>query len=161
MASVFAEITKNIKSTLHGASITYGGLVRTITCERERFMNVINDRFPFILLSGPIIEPLSRAHLVVHNTLHYLITFTDNTISDEYNPDSTVTPITETMQDVIADIVKLLMVDRRRGGYANNTEYGTTGYYFDDDGDTPLFNIFLQLEIKAFVRDADPYYTGG
>jgi hypothetical protein len=161
MSSVFAEITKNLISVLHGKSITYGGSTRTTTCERERFVNVIDDRFPFIVLSGPIVEILNRAHGVVHSTLHYIVTFADNTINDEYDPDESVAPITETMQDVIADLIKLVMVDRTRGGYANNTEYNGAGYYFDDDGDTPLFNIYLQLEIKSITRDTDPYYTGG
>jgi hypothetical protein len=60
-----------------------------------------------------------------------------------------------------SDLIKLVMVDRTRGGNANNTEFNGVGYYFDNDGDTTFFNAYIQLEIKAFVRDTDPYFTGG
>lgn len=159
---VFSTITDDIVSALNGKSITYGGSTKTLTCEYERLVNVIGDRSPIIIVSGPTIEVMNRAHLVNHCTLHYLLRFSDDTVNDEYDPDSSVDPITKVTKKVLADLICLLMVDRTRGGLARNTMWTGGGYYFDDsDLDTPIFNIFLQLEITAFVRDIDPYYSGG
>jgi hypothetical protein len=53
------------------------------------------------------------------------------------------------------------MVDHTRGGRARNTEIDAAGHYFDDDGNTPLFNICIQVTVTTAVRDTDPNYTGG
>lgn len=160
MASRIAEITANLESTFNQGVINYNDENHDITAERERFQNVINGRYPFIIISGPIVEVLSRAHRVSNCLLHYLITFMDDTINDEYSSSETVDPITKKTEDIAADLIKLAMVDRTRGDYAINTEWSGYGHYFDFDGKQPTFNIFVQFEIKAFINTIDPYLGG-
>jgi hypothetical protein len=159
--TVFESITKNIVTTLSGLSLSYGGVTKTLSCDRERYVDVIGDRTPLAIIVGPNVEVISRAHLVAHCELVYQIMVVDTSINDEYDPDSITTPITEVMANVSGDVVKQLMIDRTRGGYAQNTEFDACGHYFDSDGKIPMFISYVLLTVKAFVRDTDVYTTGG
>ena len=161
MASVFADITDNIVTTLSGQNITLNGTSRRMTWETERFVNVGANRFPFGIVAGPAIEVVGRGHGVMNCEVHYLLNLADYTIDDEYSPTATIQPIASVTKDVIADIVKLLMVDQTRGGRARKTDFEAGGYYFDDDNDTPMFHVYLKIMVKTMVRESDPYYTGG
>ena len=103
MASRVAEITADLESAFHGETINYNGEDKVITAERERFQNVINGRYPFVLISGPVVDVESRAHRVSNCMLHYLITFMDDTINDDYSSESTIDPITKVVEDVAAE----------------------------------------------------------
>lgn len=160
MASIVAEITTDLESSFHGQTINYNGEDKITTAERERFQNVINGRYPFVLISGPVVEVDSRAHQVSNCLLHFLITFMDDTINDEYSSVSSVDPITKVTQNIEADLIKLAMADRTRGGYAVNTEWSGSGHYFDNIDGKSVFNVFVQFEIKAFINTIDPYLGG-
>jgi hypothetical protein len=157
--SVFSDITNNIRTTLNGVTINYS--TAKATCELQRMIRVINGRFPFIEVVGPVIEVTGRAHRTAVCELKYLLTFTDDTIEDAYSTTATVDPITKKTENVIRDIWALLMADTTRGGFARLTEIDAGGHYFDDDGDTPLFNVCIQVTVTTVVRDSDPNYTGG
>ena len=160
MASRVAEITADLESAFHGETINYNGEDKVITAERERFQNVINGRYPFVLISGPVVDVESRAHRVSNCMLHYLITFMDDTINDDYSSESTIDPITKVVEDVAADLIKLAMADRTRNGYAINTAWSGSGHYFDDIDGKLMFNVFVQFEIKTFINTIDPYLGG-
>ncbi|MFA5323426.1 MAG: hypothetical protein WC373_12205 [Smithella sp.] len=159
--TVFESITKNIITTLSGLSLSYGGETKTLSCDRERYIDVIGDRTPLAIICGPNIEVMSRAHLVTHCELVYQIMVIDTSVNDEYDSDVVIAPITEVMANIPGDIIKQLMTDRTRGGYAQNTEFDACGYYFDSDGKIPMFISYVLLTVKAFVRDTDVYSTGG
>lgn len=165
MADTITElITQNIVTSLHGETINYDGEDRTITCERERFINTINDRYPYCKLSGPIVEVVGRAHSICNCNCHYMLTLTENTIRDEYDPENDVDEITRITGNVAGDMIKLLVGSvslRTRGGYARNTQWEGYGYYFDFDEDTPLYCVYLQLIVKTVINEIDPYLTGG
>lgn len=161
MADVFEEITQNIESSFNGQSITYNGEAKTITCERERFVNIIDNRYPFLKLSGPIIEVLKRERNRVYCSLHYIAEFIDDSINDSYDPNTTVIPISEVLGSVEIDLMKIIMADRERGGYAKNTEWEGSGYYFDDDEGISLFVKWLQLRVETNVIAENPYNVGG
>ncbi len=157
--SVFSDITNNIRTTLNGAAVTY--TTTPMTCELQRMIRIINGRFPFVEVVGPVVEITGRAHRTAVCELKYLITFVDDTIEDAYSSESTVDPITKITENVIRDLWALLMADHTRGGNAKLTEIDAGGHYFDDDGDTPLFNVCIQVTVTTVVRDSDPNYTGG
>lgn len=162
MADSISElISLNLESAFHGKTITIGGVSKTITCERERFVNVIGDRYPFICLQGPYCDVVSRAHLIANCSLYYLATFCDNTIKDDYSPSIAVQPAAKVLGNVAADIIKLAMLDRTRGGNAFDTTWEGWDYYIDNDGDTPELFIMMQFNVRCAIRDTDPYYTGG
>jgi hypothetical protein len=155
-----SDITDNLLAALHGKALTYGGQSHTTTAEQERFTNIIAGRYPFIVLSGPIVEVLSRAHKVAHCRLYYLVEFKDDTINDDYSTTTTVDPITKVTASVAADLIKLIMSSRTRGGFANNTEWSGHGYYFDLEDNVPVFTVYAQIEVETFINDTDLYLGG-
>lgn len=160
--TVFESITKNIETTLSGLALTYtNGETRTLLCDRERFVDIIGNRCPLALISGPNVEVVQRAHRVAHCELSYQIMVIDNSINDEYDPDTPVDPVTEVMSNVGGDVIKQLMADHTRGGYARDTRFEAFGHYFDSDGKFSYFIEYILITVTAFVRDTDPYYTGG
>lgn len=161
--SVFENITKNIVSTLSGFTLTYNGSSHVLSCDRERFVDVIGARSPLALVIGPEVSVVSRAHLRAHCELKYQIMIFENSIDDEYDENDSIaaTAITETTGNIASDVVKQLMVDRTRGGSANNTEFDGCGYYIDTEGDVPLFVNYIIFTVKTFIVDTDPYQTGG
>lgn len=165
MADIVTEsITKNIVTSLHDQTINYDGSDRTITCERERRVNIVSGRYPYCKVSGPIVEVVGRALKRCNCNLYYLLTLAEDTVNDAYDPDVDVDEITEITGNIAGDLIKLLVgtVDlRQRGGYARNTEWTGYGYFFDYDLDTPLYCVYLQLEVKAVINEIDPYLTGG
>lgn len=161
--SVIAEIISNFESYFNGETVNYSGEDRQITAERERYNNIIDGRFPFVLLLNPVVEVLSRAHRVSNCMLHCLVTFMDDTINDNYSNTSTVDPITKVTENVAADLIKIAMetqTKRTCGGYALNTEWSEYGHYFDFDGKQIVFNVYVQFDIRAFIRTVDPYLIG-
>lgn len=158
--SVFSDITNNIRTTLNGATVTYA-TTRPMTWELQRLVDVKDGRYPYGVISGPVIEVTGRGHRTAVCELKYLLAFIDDTIEDDYDPDTTVDPVTKITENVIRDIWALLLADVTRGGRARNTEVDSAGHYFDDDGDTPLFNVYMQITVTTVVRDSDPNYTGG
>lgn len=161
MADVFEEITQNLETSFDGQSITYNGVSKTITCERERHVNIIDNRFPFLKLSGPIIEVLRRERNRVYCSLHYMIEFIDDSINDKYDPDVVVNPIGEVLGTVEVDLMKIAMSNPTRGGYAKKTEWEGSGYYFDDDEGVSLFVKYVELAVETNVIAENPYITGG
>ena len=157
-ANYFENITNNLKNTFDGQSITYNSQTKTITCERERTVNVIDNRYPFVKLSGPIVDVLHRSRRKAQCDLHYLVEFIDNSIDDSYDPNLSVDPITKVLGSVEADLMVLAMADRERGGFANNTEWEGAGYYFDDSDGVSLFVKWLQLRVEVNVLESDPHF---
>jgi len=153
-------ITKNLEAAIHGKSITIASVSKTITCERERFVNVIGDRYPFGALQGPFCDVMSRAHLIAQCNLYYVVTLCD-AIADDYNPTVAVDPVTKVVGNAASDLVKLVMLDRTRGGYATDTTWEGFDYFINSDGDTPEMYVTVQFAVKCFLRDSDPYFTGG
>ena len=123
MADCITElITSNLVSAIDGKVIVIAGVNRTLTCERERFVNLANDRYPLVLLSGPIVQVDTRAHRTMNCNIHYQLLMSDNSVVDDYSPVATVDPITKTYGNAAADLIKLVMVSPNRGGNAQHTE---------------------------------------
>lgn len=166
--SIVSQITQNLITTFHGAHITIAAQVLTITAETERVKRVINNRYPFLEIQGPIVNVVSRGHRVVNIDLFYSMELLLD-IDDSYEAGHDYLTITETTQDVAADLIKLLMADQQRGfvtGFptkrlAHKTDYEGFGHRFTGSPDRPDFSIYVDFVVNTTINESDPYLIGG
>jgi len=146
---MISDITNNIKSTLTGLD-TYGGIC---TVERERSVTKFNGRFPFIQLCGPYDNDEEQITVTTEATILYIIKY-----YVDYNDESEVvdTEITHVTRNVNGDIIKVLMVDPERGGYALNTRYDD-GYSFGIINNIEYFFRYVELYVSTRIDTNDPY----
>lgn len=156
--SIVALITQDIITTLHGEEIEYGNDTHTITCEQQRTIKCINNRYPFVELIGPMVEVNGRAHKVITCECNYII---EVYIPANDQDDLTSDPITKITQNIHADIIKLLMDDITRGGYAKHTAFNSFGQYFTSDYGSPEYVVYLECMVKTQLNEFDPYILGG
>lgn len=149
---MISDITQNIKTTL-AAITTYGG---TPTVELERLFLNINDRYPFIEVGGPYSEVDTQTHNVAQTSLEYVIKYCIN-YNDE---DQTEDEITYVTRNVHGDIIKALMVDPARAGYAVITKVEDYGYLFEEIEEGIEFHVYVILDITARIEATDPSLLG-
>ena len=159
-----ALISANLKTVLNGQAITYNGVEHTITAERQRRRLRVAGRYPYIEICGPWVEVQTGSQQNVynknHNKLYYQIELREDTINDDYEEGADVTPITELTDNIAADLIKLIMADRTRGGNATNTNVINYGYYFDADTEALEYVVYLTIEVTAFINATNPYLGG-
>jgi hypothetical protein len=166
--SIVAQITQNLISVFDGATITVADQDLIITAETERVKRVINGRYPYLEIQGPIVNVVSRAHRVVNCDLFYSMELLLD-INDAYEDNHDYLTITETTQNVAADLIRLLMADQQRGfvqGYptkrlAHKTDYEGFGYRFTGNPEHPDFSIYLDFSVNTTINENDPYLIGG
>ena len=67
-------------------------------------------------------------------------------------------PFTYQNRNIIADIIKSLMIDRTRGGVAINTEIETSGHaIFVDENGEQLPGTYVLVNVHAMVNADNPY----
>lgn len=155
------NITNNLQTTYNNREFVYDNGSYTSTCELQRFIRKINNRYPFIEISGPAAEVVSRASGLTNVNLHYLVEFRDNRISDDYIAGVNKDPITLTMANISADLQKISQLDITRGGNAENTNWGDFGYYFDvGPDDSQEFVVYQELTVQTKLSNNDPYIGG-
>ena len=148
---IWALISANIVTT--GAGITGIAL-----CEQERMSDRTNGVFPRLELAGPAIT-LSSEEEGVNSTgkqkckLEYSFLYYDR-INDEQ---STTDPASKQTRNVPADIIKALMVDHTRGGYAVMTTATDAYPTIDFIGDVPVFLWVITFEVDTFIDMLNPY----
>lgn len=154
-------ITMNLIETFNNKEFQYNNELHYSTCEMQRHIRKINNRYPFIELSGPASEVVSRGSGVSNVNLHYLIEFRDLRIDDSYKEGLIVDPVAITFANVSADLQTILEADITRGGNAENTEWGDFGYYFDllNDGGEE-FVIYQEVLVKVRLSTSNPYIGG-
>lgn len=161
MSSIVAEITKNLQDTLHLKDVEYVGETHTIYCDRERIQPQSLDRWPKVTISSPICEVQGRANKRCNCDISYLVTFSDERISDEPKEGESIASIDEITENILADLIKLIMADRSRGGYATNTTWDGFGSYFaQNEHGIPSYYLYIKLTITALINDTNPYERG-
>jgi hypothetical protein len=159
-----ALISANLKTVLHNQTINYNGADQTTTAERQRTRLMVAGRYPYIEICGPWVEVQMGSQQNVYNKnynkLFYQIEFRDGTINDDYDSETEVTPITELTDNIAAELIKLIMADRTRGGNATNTNVINYGYYFDADTEALEYVVYLTIEVTAFINATNPYLGG-
>lgn len=155
MADCIIEgITANLMTVLDGVT-TYGG---NCAVERERALFVQGTRNPIIVHIGPEVEVEQQIDKVSIVRCHYHALY-----FVRVNDDSVVanTEAPYLARNVAADIVKALMVDRSRGGLAQNTEAEGYGHGFgvDEQSGDVTFTVYVDYNVRTRISTTDPYYT--
>lgn len=152
--SIIALISQNLVTTLDGKKLSRD-LVRTITCEEQR-LQTMRIEYPYIAVVGPSVQVKSRANKSAHCSLDYNLYLVDNEINDEQRRNAN--PVAYQMRNDVSDIIKFLMVDITRGGYAVRTHWNSYDPMINPEG--PEYIIALDIEIECFVNEFDPYLLG-
>lgn len=166
--SIVAQITQNLITTFNGKSIVLAGESLTITAETERSKRVVNERYPFLEVQGPIVNIVNRGHRVANCDLFYSIELLIS-VNDDYEDGKDYLTITETAQNVASDLIKLLMADQQRGfvdGYptkrlAHKTDSEGFGHRFTGNPERPDFSIYVDFSVNTTINESDPYLIGG
>ena len=146
-----SQITQSIKNAINGKALT--GFTNTITAELDRINISINDRYPFVVLSGPATDTDAKTSEVDECTLEYALRcFID--INDD--SEAANTEITYITRNVNAELIKLIMADRQRGGLAQTTKTTSRGYDFELVGDEIEYYTYVTLEVSALIDTLDP-----
>ncbi len=150
-----ALITANIKTAIE--SITPGNGYNTDTgiVEEKRSILKVNageDTFTLIELLSPDID--DDFQHTEDGTLRYMIYHFNG------EDDETGNPIQYQNRNYFADVQKALMVDRTRGGYAQNTNIKSWGhdfYYQQGTIDVPLICSWVLVEVQRLIDADNPY----
>ena len=116
-------------------------------------MNV-NDRYPFFAVGGPFGEIDTQTFKVGIHEMDFavkgLVAYNDESQTDN-------TEITYKTRNMIADLVRYVMVDPTRGGLATNTwatDYGQTFELIDDE---PQYFVYVLFRVRARLDTDNPY----
>lgn len=158
---MISDITSNLKAALQTLD-SYGG---TPTVEEERLFLTINNRYPFVLLSGPYSESNTQTHNVaitkVRYNIQYFVQYNDENQDDD--------EITEVTKNVTGDIIKKVMEDVSRGSNAIKTtvtDYGNAfelikgGNVFGFVSDRIEFFLYVVIDVLARLEATDPSLLG-
>jgi len=146
------DATQNIKTVL-GAISTYGG---TPTVELERVVLEINNRYPYIEISGPYIDVYPQFTNVDVETAEYNILYFVN-YNDE---DQTEDEITYVTRNVAGEIWGALMADVTRGGNVINTSIKNWGNSFELVDGRNEFLVYVIIECTLRTDSTDPALVG-
>ena len=150
---IVSQITQSLKDRLESLS-TYGG---TPTVELSRLFSLINDRYPYIEIIGPIVEIETQTYQVADSQLTYILKYYIN-VNDENETENK--EISYLVRNVAADIIKHIMNDPSRGSLAQNTKVLEYGADFEIIGEQVEFFVYVIIEIKALIEATDPYLIG-
>ena len=147
METVTEKITNNIESTLAAISLpdydfTPGAV------EQERVVTDINQRFPFIEISGPEGQVATKTTRGALHTLEYVITYVDDITDSRLSSD----PLQKQTASVVGNLHKALMTDYTRGGLAQMTRlknYGGSSY--PDENECETFEVWMVVEVDALI----------
>jgi hypothetical protein len=151
----YALITQNLVDTFNGQGIDYNGQMNTMYCERQRTKRQVKDRYPFVEIIGPTGEPKESDIHRTNVTLHYLIELRECRIDDSETDGSSRYTQAEIMQNISAEIQRLVMEDYSRGGNATYTRWGDFGDYIDYDNGEELV-IYQVVEVDTQVVTVNP-----
>lgn len=143
-----SDVTDNLKTAIEAVSMYNGTETKgPATVELERFVNIINDRYPYVVIYGPYVEGVTDKYRVFHGDIEYEIRYLIDKNDNSENPDTEISYLT---RNVNADIIRGIMLDPTRGENAINTTVKEKGYDFDIvSGDA--FNK-VSSDIEEFSR---------
>jgi hypothetical protein len=158
--SVTSQITANLVSAVAAVTTAHTYNTNVAYCEQERLTDRTNDQYPRVEVLGPAITinrdsgQTQADRYELEYTLLYKAKLSDDAISTEE-------PIPQQTDNVVADLIKGIMVDHTRGGKAITTE-PTEAYYTIDIGPNgeAFFMIVLTLKIITLIDIFNPYNLG-
>lgn len=130
----------------------------TPTVELERLVLRIGNRYPFIILIGPNSESDDKITGSTNDELTYIIKYYINKNDEKQTEDTELPYLT---RNVCADIVKCVMNDVSRGGYAQKTTKSGNGYAYDlsEEGNWEFYRYVI-IEISVLINKFNPYVIG-
>lgn len=155
---ITALITQNIVTSISAVTTVNEYNTNVAYCEQERIVERKNDRYPIVEVAGPAMDINSENHTQgseydLEYSLFYQELINDDSLSDE--------PATRQADNVIADLIKGLMADVTRGGYAITTKPISGFYAIDETNDgLPIFMVVLTITVKTIIDSFDPYELG-
>lgn len=149
-SSISGKIADNLKSVLNGKSITYNGTSHTITAERQRFV-LRRSVYPYVEIGGPWANVETRDCRCMDASISFSVVLYEHSINDE-----TGTPISEVMQDVPSELIKLIAADTTRGGNAIKTDIESWGYAIIDGDQGPEFIVWVDVVVQAYILQTNP-----
>lgn len=155
---ITALITQNIVAAITSVTTENGYDTNIEYCSQERISDRRDDRYPRVEIAGPALDIDQGTHTQgdqydLEYTLFYYNPINDDSFDDEPAPMQT--------QNVVADLIKGLMVDHTRGGYAIMTRPAEAFYtieYTNDGG--PVFVVALTVNVTAIIDSFNPYSLG-
>jgi len=157
--SITSLITANLITDILKITTANGYNTNIAYCEQERLTERFNNRYPIVELAGPSIDVIQDESYTqgYKYILEYTAIYRD-TLDDSKTSDN---PVTYQARNVESDIIKGIMADHARGGYAIIT-YPTESYYALDFGpnNEPIFTVVLTFKVETFVKWNDPYTLG-
>jgi len=153
------KITDNIVAALQNITTGNGYTFTAGAVEQERSVLIVNGRFPFVEVAGPIgsVDTGNQTQGDQH-MLEYTITYLDKLNDTDVDNDD---PLPEQVANVYGDIHKAMMVDHTRGGNAVMTrlvDYSYTNYTVEDSGEH--FEVYMVFEIQSFIDSFDMTQIG-
>jgi hypothetical protein len=152
LTSITDSITDNVIDALELIDDEDGYDFTPGVVELERSIMIVNDRYPYISVSGPAanVEFAAATRTDIH-TLSYIVSYID--LIDDTDTDDD--PLPKQAANVVANIHKAMMTDHTRGGKAITTrlrEYG----YINYDSDTGVhFEVYAAYEVEAHIDTFD------
>ncbi len=158
--SITSLVTANIVTAVAAVTTANGYNTNVAYCEQERLTDRTNNQYPRVEVLGPAITinrdqgQTQGDRYELEYTLLYKAKLSDDSISTEE-------PVSQQTDNVVADLIKGLMVAHTRGGYAITTE-PTDAYYTIDIGPNgeALFMIVLAFKVITFIDFKNPYALG-
>lgn len=147
-----SDITENLKTALESLS-TYDG---TPTVELERLYTRINGRYPFVVLNGPYADVETQTHNTAHTVFEYVIQY----FVDYNDEDQDEYAITYVTRNVAGDIIKQILLDTTRGGYAIFTRITGFGNGFDGGEEGFDYYVYVVIEVETRLEATDPSLWG-
>lgn len=153
-------ITNNVVTTIAGVTTANGYGTNIAECIQERIVMRANDAYPRVEVSGPAVSfsreeegvnPRGRTKIKLEYSAFYYDQVDDSAADDE--------PVSKQTANVPADIIKALMVDRTRGGYAIMTTITDAYSSIDFIGENPIFLWVITFEVETFINELNPYST--
>lgn len=152
-----ALITANIKTALETITIANGYNTAIGTVEEKRsILRLKIDNGAFALLERLQPEFEGDYQHTQDDELRFMVYYFNGS-DDEGDSDQ---PIQYRDRNVHADIQKVIMVDRTRGGYAQNTEVRSHGhdyYYQQGTVDVPIMCTWVLIHVKRLINADNPY----
>jgi hypothetical protein len=152
---ITARITADIVATLETLD-SYGGVPGKV--EEEKLIHAPNGRYPYVEVCGPVGSPNPQTTKVAMTELRYTIKhYTQANDEGDANP-----AISYLARNIIADIVKCLMVDQTRGNIALSTEQEEFGNAFlvDEASGAVEFCVYVNIMVRTRIDVNNPYSLG-
>jgi hypothetical protein len=158
--SITSLITGNVVTSVAAVTTANGYNTNVAYCEQERLSDRTNGKYPRVEVLGPAIT-INRDQGQTQGDryeLEYTLLYKAKISDEDIDVDE---PVPQQTDNVAADLIKGIMADHTRGGYAITTEPTETYYTIDigPDGEA-LFMIVLTFKVITFVDFKNPYTLG-